>query len=117
MGASVPDSAKVIGSNLRYLRKASGLSLKDIANVLGVTHQQVLKYEQGRNRFPVEGLARLRAYYNVPYDIFFRDLEYSQAPEDFFAIDHLHAFKRLEQLRDKNLRTKIQRIIMILLGP
>lgn len=45
-----------IGERLRARRKALRLSMGDIATYLGVSHQQVQKYETGRNRI---GASRL----------------------------------------------------------
>lgn len=44
---------KFIGSKIYSLRLAKGLSRQQLANVIGVTHQQLQKYEKGRNRISV----------------------------------------------------------------
>ena len=41
---------KAIGSRIRMYRKALGLSQADLARELGITFQQVQKYESGANR-------------------------------------------------------------------
>lgn len=41
---------KAIGSRIRMYRKALGLSQSDLARELGITFQQVQKYESGANR-------------------------------------------------------------------
>ncbi|MGA0597133.1 helix-turn-helix domain-containing protein [Enterovirga sp. CN4-39] len=48
---------RALGARLKVLRKAAGLSQEALANVLGVSYQQVQKYEKGASR--VSG-ARLR---------------------------------------------------------
>jgi transcriptional regulator with XRE-family HTH domain len=46
-----PDSIdKLVGRNIRIQRLAKGLSQTELANQLGVTFQQVQKYEKGVNR-------------------------------------------------------------------
>ena len=116
MGVRVPDSARIIGANLKYLREACGLSQQDIAHLLGVTHQQIQKYERGTNRFPVEKLFMLKQFYSVPYDLFFRDLSHADGCMDLLAsLRHLNAFRELNNLKDRDLKLKIQQIILILL--
>ena len=39
-----------IGQNLKRLRKQSKLTQSNIANVLGVSYQQIQKFEKGINR-------------------------------------------------------------------
>jgi transcriptional regulator with XRE-family HTH domain len=41
-----------IGKRLRAMRNASGLSQSHLADALGVSFQQVQKYERGLNRLP-----------------------------------------------------------------
>ena len=64
-------SARQIGRNLRHLREKAGLAQKDIAAVLGVSFQQVQKYESGRNHLPMDKLLVLKAFYGVGYEVFF----------------------------------------------
>ena len=46
-----PDAVdKLVGRNIRVLRLAKGLSQTELADELGVTFQQVQKYEKGTNR-------------------------------------------------------------------
>ena len=41
---------KIVGRNIRIYRLAKGLSQTDLANKLGITFQQIQKYEKGTNR-------------------------------------------------------------------
>jgi transcriptional regulator with XRE-family HTH domain len=46
-----PDAVdKLVGRNIRVFRLTKGLSQTDLAQQLGVTFQQVQKYEKGTNR-------------------------------------------------------------------
>ena len=47
-----------IGLNLRRLRKARAMSQSDLAGKLGLTFQQVQKYERGANRISGSTLVR-----------------------------------------------------------
>lgn len=44
---------KYIGNKIYSLRLAKGLSRQQLAKVIGVTHQQLQKYEKGNNRISV----------------------------------------------------------------
>ncbi len=41
---------KIVGANVRKLRTARRLSLHDLASQIGISHQQLQKYETGTNR-------------------------------------------------------------------
>ena len=70
----VPPEAKIIGGNLRYLRRERDLSLQAVATILDVSFQQIQKYESGQNRFTLDKLYKLKHYFNVPYEDFFKGL-------------------------------------------
>ncbi len=68
-----------IGSRVALLRSASGMSQTVLAEALGISFQQVQKYEAGKNRI---GAGRLRAIADrlgVPVSVFFA--EEDQGPE------------------------------------
>jgi len=46
----------VLGQNLNAMRKAKRVTQEQLAEVLGITFQQVQKYENGRNRIPLDKL-------------------------------------------------------------
>ena len=50
---------KKMGQKLLELRLAKGLSRQQLSEVIGVTHQQLHKYERGANRISVSMLIRL----------------------------------------------------------
>ncbi|MCF8495656.1 MAG: helix-turn-helix domain-containing protein [Alphaproteobacteria bacterium] len=115
----VPKNARIIGQNLKYLRESRGLSQQKIARVLDISYQQVQKYEQGVNRFPVEHLYKLREFYQIPYEIFFRDFPEiwnSSAPSDPDLPGLMGVLAKLQTLKDRTLRGKIQRIVAILVA-
>lgn len=60
-----------LGKRMRALRTERGLSLEQVADVLGITYQQVQKYETGANRTAPSKLARLARLFKVPVGTFF----------------------------------------------
>ncbi len=83
----VPESAVTIGKNLKSLRISQHFSQNDIARALGVSFQQIQKYEKGQNRLPVEKLFILKNFYNVSYEMFFEGVlgNHNQNQSDNFA--------------------------------
>jgi len=55
-----------VGRNVRIWRMAKGLSQAELANRLGITFQQVQKYEIGGNRIPMGRLVKIAAILGVP---------------------------------------------------
>jgi transcriptional regulator with XRE-family HTH domain len=60
-----------VGRNLRIWRMAKGLSQTQLANRLGVTFQQVQKYEIGANRIGTGRLVKSAAILSVPISALF----------------------------------------------
>jgi transcriptional regulator with XRE-family HTH domain len=54
-----------IGKNLKNLREIQGCSQRQIADILGVTFQQVQKYEKGANRLPLDKLHALKIFKGI----------------------------------------------------
>jgi transcriptional regulator with XRE-family HTH domain len=62
-----------IAKRLRTLRLQRGWSQADLGNVLGVSFQQVQKYERGTNRIAAGRLARIAETLEVPVVFFYGD--------------------------------------------
>src|ERR1700741_938958 len=61
-----------VGRNVRIWRMAKGLSQAQLAHRLGVTFQQVQKYEVGANRIGTGRLVKVAAILGVPIATLFR---------------------------------------------
>ena len=64
-----------IAKRVRALRLQRGLSQSALGKVLGVTFQQVQKYERGTNRVTAGRLCRIAEVFDVPVAFFFADLD------------------------------------------
>jgi transcriptional regulator with XRE-family HTH domain len=62
-----------VGKNLRIYRLAKGLPLTKVGAAIGVTFQQVQKYENGKNKISPGNLAKLAGVLGVPVEAFFGD--------------------------------------------
>lgn len=106
-----------IGTNLRALREMKGETQKALAYRLGVTFQQLQKYERGQNRLSAERLHQLHEHFKVPYDYFFSGLsghaQLADPREDTLAIE---AFRLIYNHKNSGTRQKILEIIRILVN-
>ena len=63
-----------VGARLRLRRMTQGLTQNDVAETVGVSFQQLQKYERGRNRVSASRLHRLALALKAPTSWFFEDL-------------------------------------------
>ncbi len=63
-----------VGARVRLRRNLLGLTLQTLAKAVGVTYQQLQKYERGVNRIAASRLFNLSQVLDVPVSFFFEDL-------------------------------------------
>ena len=66
---------KFIGNKIYSLRLAKGLSRQQLSKVIGVTHQQLQKYEKGNNRISVGRLVLISKALDKNISYFYEGLE------------------------------------------
>ena len=75
-GTGVPDPVDVhVGNRIRARRLFLGMNQESLANALGLTFQQVQKYEGGANRVSASRLSAMAEILGVPISYFFGDLQ------------------------------------------
>lgn len=72
------DVNRHLGARIRMRRKALSLTLKDLAHAVDMSHQQILKYEQGGSRISAPVLCQLCEALDVPVEWFFEGLPSTQ---------------------------------------
>ena len=115
-----------IAKRLRALRLQRGMSQSELGGVLGVTFQQVQKYEKGANRVSAGRLHRIAETFDVPVAFFYAGIEgrrsasgsYSVATEfDFLqtggAMRLVRAYSRIAS---PGIRLKLLRLAEHLVG-
>lgn len=76
MNKKTPNPIDVfVGSRVRLRRLMVGMSQEALADRLGVTFQQVQKYEKGTNRISASRLQAISDVFRVPPSFFFQDEE------------------------------------------
>ncbi len=61
---------QLIGGRLKEIRKKKNLTQEDIADKLGVSFQQIQKYENGKNRISFSRLYELSSFMKEPLESF-----------------------------------------------
>ncbi len=79
-----------VGNRIRLRRTLLGLSQEKLASMLGLTFQQVQKYERGMNRVGASRLWDIGKVLEVPINFFYEDMDKSvanQSPRMFSIPD------------------------------
>ncbi|HEM8306014.1 MULTISPECIES: helix-turn-helix domain-containing protein [Providencia] len=63
--------SKIAGSKITYYRKMNGMTLNQIANIIGVSEQQQSRYEHGINRINLDRLNQYAEIFNISILEFF----------------------------------------------
>lgn len=101
-----------IGRRLRERRVSLGMSQSELADKLGVSFQQVQKYESGANRISGSRLWDICNVLDVAVGYFFEGLE-GAATEDAKPLDRqsLELARAVGSIEDENLRSQIVRLV------
>lgn len=62
-----------VGSRVRLRRTMQGMSQEKLGDALGITFQQIQKYEKGTNRIGASRMQQISAALKVPVSFFFED--------------------------------------------
>ncbi len=112
---------KHVGARVRMRRMMLGMSQEKLGDALGLTFQQVQKYEKGANRIGASRLQQISSILQVPVAFFFEGAPHapghgggmSEAPSpayvsDFLATsDGLALTKAFMRIKDAKLRRRI----------
>lgn len=66
---------EIISSKVKEMRITSMLSLQELANKINVSHQQLVKYEDGSNTISIQRLVSISKALKVPPSFFFEDMD------------------------------------------
>ena len=117
-----------VGSRVRMRRMMLGMSQEKLGDALGLTFQQVQKYEKGANRIGASRLQQISQILQVPVSFFFegapstRTEGFGEAPSpayvsDFLATsDGLALTKAFVRIKDAKLRRRIVDLVEQIAG-
>jgi transcriptional regulator with XRE-family HTH domain len=61
-----------IGHLIKELRRARGMSQMKLAEMVGVSYQQIQKYEKGASKISIERLEQISKALDAPINLFFQ---------------------------------------------
>jgi transcriptional regulator with XRE-family HTH domain len=111
-----------VGGRVRMRRMMVGMSQERLGEALGLTFQQVQKYEKGTNRIGASRLQQISNILEVPVEFFFEGLSGSQtvgvgglqeAPSGSYIANFLSSSEGVQltkafmRIRDEKVRRKI----------
>ena len=126
---SKPDIDAHVGKRLRLRRTMMGLSQEAIAKAVGITFQQVQKYEKGSNAMNAVRLYEFAQFMQIPVAYFFDVLESSTPSihetvgmaEEGVAFDHnykkvsdresLEMMKAFKRIGEQNVRKRLSDLV------
>jgi transcriptional regulator with XRE-family HTH domain len=73
--------SKKIGSLIREMRKAAGMSQMRLAEKIGVSYQQVQKYEKGVSKLSISRLLQIAEAFGVPVTSFLEEAKVTKVAE------------------------------------
>jgi transcriptional regulator with XRE-family HTH domain len=121
-----------VGSRVRMRRVMLGMSQEKLGERLGVTFQQIQKYEKGTNRIGASRLQNASRALDVPVDFFFRDAPssvpgepapgFAEPSDSNFVADFLATNEGVElnqafvRIKDRKLRRRIVQLVRAAAG-
>ena len=118
-----------VGSRIRLRRTMLGMSQEKLGESLGITFQQIQKYEKGTNRVGASRLQNISSILNVPVSFFFEDAPgepsldpggFSEPSSSTYVVDFLSSSEGLQlnrafvKISDPKVRKKIVDLVKTL---
>ena len=80
----------IVGQNIRDLRHCNEMSTQTLAKMLGVSQQQLSRYERGVNKIDVSVVFKIISIFGISYDSLFPEPEtsnFTQTKKPLIYID------------------------------
>lgn len=120
-----------VGSRIRLRRNMLGMSQEKLGENLGITFQQIQKYEKGTNRVGASRLQAIASIMSVPVSFFFEDAPGGESNEPrglaedgstSYVVDFLNSAEGIQlnrafvQIPDPKVRRKVLELVKLLAG-
>ncbi|MGA7791356.1 MAG: helix-turn-helix transcriptional regulator [Xanthobacteraceae bacterium] len=123
MNKSPTDVDKRVGQCIRIFRKAKQLSQTEVGNGIGVSFEQVQKYEKGTNRVGPGRLVRIAKIVDVPVSRFFENgatngLRPPKGPvvtdllSGPYAVETLQAFSKISDIGTRRVICRLLKSVV-----
>ena len=117
MGKKSPQQTDVVvGHNIRFWRLERKMSQTDLANALGLTFQQIQKYENGANRVGASRLMQIAEALGVAIHVFFEgagnQVAETESPIKFVADQQaMRLVRAFADIDDATLRRSVVTLV------
>lgn len=101
-------SNEEFGCKIRVFRLQAGLTQEKLAEELGITFQQVQKYESGATKVNLVKLQQIAEVLKIPISAFFEDSIHTPCQHNDDEIQLLRAFRKIKEV---GLRTSVVDIV------
>lgn len=111
---SLHEYSLIIGRNLRALRESRGMTQSSLGQALGLSFQQIQKYERGENVISAVRLHRLSQILDASLEAFFEGIYARPAPSELSGAVHPAIMERALKIQNKTeglARAKVLKII------
>ncbi|WOO48773.1 helix-turn-helix transcriptional regulator [Hafnia alvei] len=114
---TVTEADKLIGKRIQQRRKEKKLTAASLSEKIGVSQQQLSRYERGTNKINVTHLIDIATYLDTPISWFFisHDEESRQEPEKVYQSVKTEELKAQLDLLWTKLSSEQQRAFIVLL--
>ena len=128
-GTGIPNPVDVhVGARLRQRRTLLGMNQTKLGSSIGLTFQQVQKYENGTNRISASRLYALSGTLDVPVEFFFDDMPTAVAassptlgrgrakkppsyePDPMATRETLELVRAYYKIKDANVRNRLREL-------
>lgn len=100
-----------VGRRVREARATKSMSQEQLGNILGVSFQQVQKYEKGTNRIGSSRLWDIARALDVPVSYFFEGIEEGGENDRPLARRTIEMAKRIDSIADSTVRNQVLNLI------
>lgn len=102
-----------VGKKVREARNLEGLSQEELGKKLGISFQQVQKYEKGSNRIGSSRLYEISRALETPIEYFFDGIEDDKPQGRPISRRALSIAKKLEEIPNTNLKKQIEGLVKV----
>jgi len=122
MGGRTRPIDQHVGERIRLRRTECGLTQEQLAEALGVSYQQIQKYETGANRISAGRIFEISRKLDVTVGYFFEGLDADQeGPPPATPLEHggrqrsaIELVRKFAQIRDPEVRAAIAGLVKTL---
>jgi len=107
-----------VGQKIKLRRTLLGMSQSELAEGLGLTFQQVQKYEKGANRVSASKMWKLRELLNIPVSFFFDGLETDSIDPETISLDReaLKMIRTYRNIPSQKVRARFHSLLAAIAG-